>query len=159
MIHRERRTATLDGGFVVFLIGMRVNQPLKVHRWLPVATAMSRMLGELYRQPDLGLLHAESWFSRTILVLQYWRSMDQLMAYARNRQAAHLPAWQAFNRASKGNAAVGIWHETYEAAPGTYENIYVNMPPFGLSKPGRVLPADGNRQSAPERLRARGPAS
>ena len=29
MIHKERITASLDGDFVVFLIGMRINQPLK----------------------------------------------------------------------------------------------------------------------------------
>ena len=39
MIRPERLTATLDGDFVVFLIGMRVNRPLKLHRWLPVAAA------------------------------------------------------------------------------------------------------------------------
>jgi hypothetical protein len=35
MIHRERLTATIDGDFVVFLIGMRLNQPWKVHKWWP----------------------------------------------------------------------------------------------------------------------------
>ena len=30
----------------------------KPHKWLPVATAMPRMLAELARAPDLGLLHA-----------------------------------------------------------------------------------------------------
>src|ERR1700750_2221763 len=98
MIRRERLHAVLPGDFVVFLIGMRVNRPLMVHKWLPVARAMPRMLRELYRQPELGFIHAEAWFSRTLVILQYWRSMDQLLAYARNREAAHLPAWTAFNR-------------------------------------------------------------
>ena len=98
MIHRQRLTASLEGGFVVFLIGMRINKPLLVHKWWPVAIAMPRMLNELYRQPDLGFLHAEMWFSRTIFLLQYWRSTEQLMAYAASKTAAHLPAWQAFNR-------------------------------------------------------------
>lgn len=34
MIQGERLTASLDGDFVVFLIGMRINQPLKLHRHL-----------------------------------------------------------------------------------------------------------------------------
>ncbi len=63
MIHRERLSARLDGDFVVFLIGMRINNPLMVHKWLPVARSMPRMLKELYRQPDLGFIHAEMWFS------------------------------------------------------------------------------------------------
>jgi Domain of unknown function (DUF4188)/Acetyltransferase (GNAT) family len=35
-----RFTAQMDGPFVVFLIGMRVNRLLAVHQWLPVARAM-----------------------------------------------------------------------------------------------------------------------
>jgi Monooxygenase af470-like len=55
-IRAERLTANIEGDFVVFLIGMRINSPLKVHKWLPVATAMPRMLKELQQQPDLGFL-------------------------------------------------------------------------------------------------------
>ena len=44
-IIRERVTAHTEEPFAVFLIGMRVNKPWKVHRWLPVARAMGRMLG------------------------------------------------------------------------------------------------------------------
>ena len=158
MIRPERLTATLDGDFVVFLIGMRVNRPLKLHRWLPVAAAMPRMLRELARQPEAGYLHGEMWFSRTIILVQYWRSMDQLMAYATRRDAEHLPAWQAFNRAVGTNGDVGIWHETYAVAPGGYENVYVNMPPFGLGRAGTLQPAAAGRQSAAGRLQAnRGP--
>lgn len=31
----ERMTAKVDGDFVVFLIGMRINKPLKLHKWIP----------------------------------------------------------------------------------------------------------------------------
>lgn len=152
MIRTERLTANLEGEFVVFLIGMRVNSVLKVHKWLPVANAMPRMIKELYRQPELGFLHAEMWFSRTIVLIQYWRSMEQLLAYAKNKDAAHLPAWQAFNKSVGTDGSVGIWHETYTASPGSYENVYVNMPPFGLGKAGTLLPASGERKSAAGRL-------
>jgi hypothetical protein len=152
MLIRERVTAELPGEFVVFLIGMRVNNPLLVHKWWPVASAMPRMIEELMRQPELGLLHAESWFSRTVLMLQYWRSMEQLLAYATNREAEHLPAWKAFNRSVGTNGAVGIWHETYSIAPGRSESIYVNMPPFGLGRAGTTIAATGHRQSARGRL-------
>src|SRR5471032_3152799 len=153
MINKKRVTASFDGSFVVFLIGMRVNEPLKVHKWLPVSTAMPRMIKELYRQPELGFLNAEMWFSRTTVMVQYWRSMDQLLDYAKNREAEHLPAWQAFNKAIGTDGSVGIWHETYAVSPGCYENIYVNMPPFGLGKIGSLQPATGGRQSAATRLR------
>jgi hypothetical protein len=155
-IRRERITATVEGDFVVFLIGMRINQPLKLHKWLPVAAAMPRMLKELYREPERGFLHGEMWFARTIVVLQYWRSMEQLLAYAKDRQAEHLPAWKAFNQAIGTDGSVGIWHETYAVSPGTYENIYVNMPPFGLGRAGTAQAVGAGGHSAAARLKANG---
>ena len=110
------------------------------------------MIGELSRQPELGFLHAESWFSRTLLMVQYWRSMEQLPAYATNREAEHLPAWTAFNRSIGTDGAVGIWHETYGISPGRHESVYVNMPPFGLGKAGSLVPASGRKTSARGRL-------
>lgn len=154
MIHRNRLTAHLEGDFVVFLIGMRINKPLNVHRWWPVAAAMPRMLKELYRQPELGFIHAEAWFSRTIILVQYWRSMEQLLAYAKNKNGQHLPAWQAFNKAIGTDDSVGIWHETYAASPGSHESVYVNMPPFGLGRAASLQEAVGDRQSASGRLTA-----
>ena len=154
MIHRNRLTAHLEGDFVVFLIGMRINKPLKVHRWWPVAAAMPRMLKELYRQPELGFIHAEAWFSRTIILVQYWRSMEQLLAYAKDKNGQHLPAWQAFNKAIGTDDSVGIWHETYAASPGSHESVYVNMPPFGLGRAASLQEAVGDRQSASGRLNA-----
>jgi hypothetical protein len=152
MIRPERLSATMEGEFVVFLIGMRINKLLHVHKWLPVAAAMPRMLRELQQRPELGLIHAEMWFSRTIILVQYWRSMDQLLAYAKNPQSQHLPAWADFNKAVGTDGSVGIWHETYKASPGSYESIYVNMPAFGLGKAGTVHPAKGRRQMAAGRL-------
>ena len=43
----QRMTAEMDGEFVVFLIGMRINKPWKLHKWLPVLFAMPRMIKEL----------------------------------------------------------------------------------------------------------------
>jgi hypothetical protein len=61
-VRAERCTAEIDGDFVVFLIGMRINRFWKPHKWLPVAAAMPRMLAELARTPELGLLHARTHF-------------------------------------------------------------------------------------------------
>ena len=144
----------MDGGFVVFLIGMRVNRPWKIWKWLPVATAMTRMLIELGKQPQLGLLRVESQFSfPNVTATQYWKSFEALEAYAKARDHAHLPAWQAFNKAVASNGDVGIWHETYVIEPGKYENIYNNMPPYGLGAVGRVIDAVGARQEARQRIR------
>lgn len=89
-----RHTADIEGDFVVFLIGMRVNQPLKVRRWLPVLLAMPRMIRELERHPETGFLGATNgfWPPAGSLAVQYWRSFDDLERYARNPDATHLPA-------------------------------------------------------------------
>jgi hypothetical protein len=145
---RTRLSAQLDGEFAVFLIGMRFNRPWRVDRWAPVVSAMPRMLRELSRRPELGYLHGESWFGRTTLMLQYWRSLDQLLAYAKARDAQHLPAWAAFKRAADKDGSVGIWHETYVVGPGRYENVYVDMPAFGLGAAGKLRPAVGSQATA-----------
>ncbi len=59
VIISERVTGRIDGEFVVFLIGMRVNRWWKVLQWLRVALAMPRMLRELHGKPELGFLGAE----------------------------------------------------------------------------------------------------
>jgi hypothetical protein len=148
----ERRTGRIEGEFVVFLIGMRINRWWKIGKWLRVALAMPRMIKELESKPELGFLGAESWFGRTTVMVSYWRSMDQLLAYAHDRDAAHLPAWRAFNQSVGTNGDVGIWHETYKIHPHHHESVYVNMPPFGLGRAGQSLPATGNRESARGRL-------
>ena len=153
-VHRSRMTARLDGDFVVFLIGMRLNKPWQIHKWWPVASAMPRMLKELHARPELGFLHAEMWLSRTVLMVQYWRSVEDLLAYAKAKDSAHLPAWQAFNRSIGTDGSVGIWHETYQAGAGTYENVYVNMPPFGLGRAGMPVEAKGDLKSADGRFKA-----
>ena len=119
--------------FALFLIGMRINNLLAVHRWWPVATAMPRMQAELARKPEAGMLWQRNFISgRTTLLLQYWESTEKLFAYAHDREGEHFPAWAAFNRKLKDNRAVGIWHESYAVTPEQAENIYSNMPVFGL---------------------------
>jgi hypothetical protein len=154
VISRQRLYATMDGNFVVFLIGMRINTLWKLHKWWPVAQAMPRMLKELQETPELGMISGKLWGGRTTILVQYWRSVEQLFAYAHNRDAGHLPAWREFNRAVATSGDVGVWHETYVVSPGSYENIYVNMPPFGLGRSGKLSSATGGLQSAAARLQA-----
>lgn len=151
-IRPERLTAEVEGEFVVFLIGMRVNRLWKIHKWIPVALAMVRMLRQVSAKPELGFLGVESWFGNPSVMVQYWRSFEELEAYASNRGLDHVPAWAAFNRSVGNNGDVGIWHETYRVRPGDYECVYNNMPLFGLAKATRAVPATGRRESAPGRM-------
>jgi len=149
---QDRICAQIDGEAVVFLIGMRINKLWKIHKWFPVLMAMPKMLRELQQNPDLGFLGYHAWFGRTVISLQYWRSVEDLQAYAKSRDQAHLPAWAAFNRAVGKNGDVGVWHETYRTREGDYETVYVNMPPFGLGKATKVVAATGRRESAAGRI-------
>ena len=147
-------TAEMDGEFVVLLIGMRINKPWKVHKWVPVFVAMPRMLRELSRHPESGLLGYQAFPG---IVVQYWRSFDHLEAYARGN-GTHRSAWASFyKRVGVAGGDVGIWHETYWIAPGQYEAIYGNMPAFGLGAVGRLVPATGRRATARKRLESATP--
>jgi len=154
----DRMCAQIDGDFVVFIIGMRINKPWKVHKWFPVLTAMPRMLNELSRKPNSGFLGAQSLGLMTLV--QYWRSFDALEAYARDANAAHWPAWVDFNkRMGRSRGDVGIWHETYRVSAGEYEAIYSGMPPYGLGAAGQLIPARDRFESARGRMRPREHAS
>jgi len=146
----ERMTADIDGDFVVFLIGMRINKPWKIHKWLPVFFAMPRLLKEVKAHPESGFLGA---MTGGLMIVQYWRSFDHLERYARSRDQEHWPVWVAFNKrtaASRGD--VGIWHETYLVGPGKYEAIYSGMPPTGLAAASALVPATGRKESARGRM-------
>jgi hypothetical protein len=92
------------------------------------------------------------WFSRTLILVQYWESAEKLFEYAKATESEHLPAWKAFNQAARTSDAVGIWHETYVVPKSGVENMYVNMPTFGFGKVGELVPATGKRNSAKDRL-------
>ncbi|MCL4187481.1 MAG: DUF4188 domain-containing protein [Rhodobacteraceae bacterium] len=145
-------TARIEGDFVVFIIGMRINRPWKPWQWLPVFMAMPAMIRELERAgPDSGFLGHSG--LRPRIMVQYWRSFDHLEAYARAKDARHWPAWVAFNRRIRGRRGdVGIWHETYLVRAGQYEAIYSGMPPFGLAAAAGLVRLGAGVPAARERI-------
>lgn len=155
-INKGRFTAAVGAdGKVLFLIGMRVNQPWKFWKWLPVFAAMPRMLIELQKNRDLGLVGSPRTFlsGRTVLVWQYWESFEKLEAYSRATDRSHLPAWRAFNKKIRDNGSVGIYHETILLSDTTVETVYGNMPAFGLAAVTGVVPASTRGQAARTRMR------
>ncbi|MFM1650582.1 DUF4188 domain-containing protein [Brevibacillus sp. B_LB10_24] len=146
-----RFTAQWEEPFVVFLIGMRINRLSAVHKWLPVFRAMVPMMRELYQHPESGFLGAENFLMwRGTLMVQYWKSFEQLETYARG--GLHLEAWKKFNQSVGTDGTVGVYHETYLVEAGRYECLYNNMPVFGLAKAARHLPALGRKETARKRL-------
>jgi hypothetical protein len=153
-IHSGRYTADMPDDFVVFLIGMRFNRPWKIHKWLPVATAMPRMLRVLDQHPELGCLGYRQWFGRTTALIQYWRDFESLDRFARDRDLPHLEPWRRFNRAIRDSGDVGIWHETFRVRAGDYEALYGNMPVFGLAAATAHVLVSAKAQSAAARIGA-----
>ncbi len=154
-IFKERMTADVNDEFVVVLIGLRFNKPWKIHKWLPVFTAMPKMIYELNQNPDLGFISHEAWLGRTTIMVQYWKSFEHLENYAKSKSSSHLPAWAEFNKKVGSNGDVGIWHETYITQKGKYECVYNNMPRFGLANVGTHIPAAGKFKAANDRINAR----
>jgi hypothetical protein len=156
-IFAGRFTAQIDGPFVVFIIGMRINKLLAFGKWVPVARAMGPMVEELLAHKELGLLHAQAYaYWRGAALVQYWRSFEHLEKFAREPSLSHLDAWKRFNRAVGADGSVGIWHETYLVEADAYESVYGNMPRFGLAAAGEHLPAVGAKETARRRLGLKG---
>lgn len=144
-----RISVDIDGDFVVFLIGMHINRLYDIRHWWPAFTAMIRAVKELQTHPELGLLKAErGWFFGGPAFVQYWRTYEQLETYARSRDAVHLPAWRAFNKAARTSNSVGIYHETYRISTGDFEVMYNHMPEVGLLAASGTRPLDRSSTSA-----------
>ncbi|MBR7554961.1 DUF4188 domain-containing protein [Allobacillus sp. GCM10007491] len=152
-IFSGRYTTENDKDIVVFMIGMRINKRLAIHKWLPVFLAMPPMIKELHtHQEELGFLGMESFFGlRTTVMIQYWSSTEALLSYAKGKK--HLTAWKAFNQKVGNNKAVGIYHESYQVKKGNYESVYGNMPLYGLSKALSHIPIEPHLNSARKRLK------
>ena len=157
-----RFTAEINESFVVFSIGMRVNNIWAIDKWLPTAQAMGPMLNVLHKYPEKGFLGQESFyrlFPIEVVLMTYWQSFEHLESFARSSDDPHLEAWQKFNRSitsgrqGKGrDSSVGIWHETFLVQPGQYEAMYVNMPIFGLAAATDHLPVVSRSETSRRRL-------
>ncbi len=158
-VHPGRFTAHLGDrtDVVVFIIGMRINRLREFWRWLPVFAAMPKMVNELCADPSLGLLARPSTYmsGRVFLLVQYWRSFDDLERFARAPQGSHLPAWCDFNRKIRDNGSVGIFHETYRVPADAIETVYGNMPVFGLAAATSHAPVHTGRHTAAARMGVR----
>ena len=152
-INKQRLAAEIEGDFVVFMIGARFGNPWKLMRNFWFIRSMPKMLKELEKNPEMGLMGYRQFFSPSgATLIQYWRSFDQLEAYARSKDNEHFPNWVKFNKKIGSNGDIGIWHETYKVRAGEYEAIYNNMPAYGLGKAGKLVPAAGYRATARGRV-------
>ena len=152
-VNQGRRGARIEGDFVVFLIGAKFD---KLHlfrslRDLGGMRSMPYMLKYLSERPEKGLLGYET-YGLTMNV-QYWRSFEDLERFARDDADPHLAVWRSYWKRVGKDPRSGIWHETFLVRDGEYEAVYGNMPPHGLGKAGRLVPAT---ESSSARARLKG---
>jgi hypothetical protein len=148
----RRMAAEIDGDFVVFLIGARLNLLHLAGTIMDLGgrRGMKHMLDYLVAHPEKGLLGYQLGLP---VIVQYWRSFDHLEAFAQDTDDPHLAVWRSYwKRVGNGNRT-GIWHESYLVRAGEYEAVYANMPPFGLGKAGKLVPLQES-SSARSRIKA-----
>jgi hypothetical protein len=151
-VFRGRHMAEIDGDFVVFLIGARLDfrHPARTVKDLGGRRGgMKAMLDHLVVHPDKGLLGYTMGYP---VIVQYWRSFEHLEAFARDESDPHALSWRNYWSRLAASQGTGIWHETYLIRAGDYETIYANMPAFGLGAATRLVPA---AQASTARLRIR----
>jgi hypothetical protein len=148
----RRMSAEIDGDFVVFLIGARLSKLHLARSLMDLGgrRGMSHMLDYLVAHPEKGLLAYEMGLPT---IVQYWRSFEQLEAFAKDKDDPHLEVWRQYWRRVGRSERTGIWHETFLVKAGQYEAVYGNMPPHGLGKAGRLVPV-AEASSARSRLGA-----
>ena len=148
----RRLGADIDGDFVVFLIGAKLERmhPIRSLRDLGGMRGMPYMLKYLTRHPEKGFLGYET-YGLTMNV-QYWRSFEHLERFARDDSDPHLKVWRNYWKRVGAHPRSGIWHETFLVRAGEYEAVYGNMPAHGLAKASRAVPI-GTSSSARGRLK------
>ena len=153
-INPGRYTANTEGDFVVFLIGMRINRPLRIRKWWPVFVAMPKMIRELEAHPEKGMLHAEFALIRSSLAYvstgaasSTWRASRAIRTtpICRPGRSSTAPSGPRATSAS-GTRPTG-------SRAGECEAIYGNMPAWGLAEAFERVPVGSTvGQSAARRI-------
>ncbi|KAH6663747.1 hypothetical protein B0J14DRAFT_608988 [Halenospora varia] len=152
-VRRGRRTARVvnvsniapnnakSQGLVVFILGVRLNEtPLGI--FAPDFDIVGKYIESMWKDADanhdkwgyLGktssLIATDDGTNNAISVISYWKSIEGLQAFAQGDQ--HRKGWDWYLKLKHAN--FGIMHETYVVPAGMWENISVNMKPFGLGQ-------------------------
>ena len=153
-VRTGRWMATREEPFALFLFGMRLNRLRGLPRYLWGLRVLRRVLRDLEAHPERGLLAGRVYRAGlTLVAVQYWESFDALDTWARDHRLPHRRPWQQYLREALDDDAMGLWHETYLASPGSWEGVYLNLPPWGLAAGVEAVEMQATRGSARERLR------
>ena len=150
-IRQGRWTAEIDGDFVVFIIGARLNsklEALKALTDLGGRRGMNHMLKYLTQHPEKGLLGYET---AGLTIIQYWRSFEHLEAFAKDTNDPHLEVWRNYWRRVGKTTRTGIWHETYLVRDGRVRS--------DLQQHASARPCQGGKARSTRRIPGRSPAN
>lgn len=133
-------------GIVVLHLGIRFNHPLGL--LCPGSPEIATLFGDCNKrvmayiddkagsQDDFGCLGMTDWHgtdresNNTLLTIYYFRDVEGLNRFAHD--AVHRKAWDWYKKEfceRRGYSHVGVFHETFYAAPEMYETIYMNIQP------------------------------
>lgn len=86
-------------------------------------------------------------------VVQYWRSVEDILRFGGDAGHARMPVWQEFNaRARQSPGAVGIWHEPYAVPATGHESLDRGTTELGLGAVAGLVPVPRRGYSARQRL-------
>jgi hypothetical protein len=153
-----RYSARIEGSFVVFRLGMRVNSYFSFWKWLPTLGVLTPVLRTLLRSRPPGLLGSFSLFylSAGRGIVQYWRTFEDLEAFARSKESPFHELWRRYRQSPGADGTVGLWYEAFLVDPDYYESVYDNMPLAGLARASQHIPAVGRLETARRRLGGQG---
>jgi hypothetical protein len=115
-VRQGRWTTKVEGDFVVFLIGARLQptHPLRSLRDLGGFTrSMPQMLKYLMEHPEKGLLGYQM-SGISLMNVQYWRSFEHLERFAKDESDPHLATWRSYWK-RLGKADFAEWHALLNA--------------------------------------------
>ncbi|PVH93342.1 hypothetical protein DM02DRAFT_604096 [Periconia macrospinosa] len=123
---------------VMFILGARTLHPMG--RLAPGMKDLGQYFGAAWKEAEedrekwgyLGrapiLYGATGDGGTTMIWLTYWKSLEQLSAFAHG--ASHRILWDGY--LAKKWPHLGIMHETYHAGSRDWENVYYNFQPYGM---------------------------
>lgn len=139
----RRLAAALDDGVVVYVNGMRLNRLRALPQYLAAGLKAGKLLRELEADPDSGFLGYQPALMglRQGAAIQYWRSLEDLHRFARDRDGAHVPAWKWYNQTGNADGGVGFWSETYVVDADHVETFFRNAEDVGVGAFVDLVPA------------------
>ena len=120
--------------YVVFLMGIVIHKPFNIFARQLMKRSLNAVLEELEQKKPAGFLTQLHAIGNPSLLVSYWKDLESLLEYARDKSSKHFPAWYEFNETISNTKAVGLWHEIYRLSAGSYSGTYRNCPLTGLAK-------------------------